>query len=89
MNWLKRRNINEWIFPRTKIFFRESKVELDLCNYATKVYLKNGAVVDTSHFANKVNLASLKSEADKLAIDKLRNVTTGLNSLKCKVGKCL
>ena len=71
---------------RTKIFCRESKVELDLSSYATKVYLKNAAGVDTWNIANKVNLANLESEVDKLAIDKLRNATTGLNSLKCKVG---
>ena len=35
----------------------------------------------------KVDLASLKSEVDKLGIDKLEKVPTGLNSLKSKVDK--
>ena len=36
------------------------KVELDLCNYATKADLKIATGVDTSKFGKKVNLASLK-----------------------------
>ena len=43
--------------------------------------------VDTSKFAKKVDLASLKSEFDKLDIDKLEKVATGLSSLKNKVDK--
>ena len=45
------------------------KVELDLSNYAAKSDLKNATGVDTSNFANKAALASLKSEVDKLDID--------------------
>ena len=48
----------------------EIKVELKLCNYATKFDLKNVTCVDTSHFGKKVDLASLKSEVDELDIDK-------------------
>ena len=33
--------------------------------------MKNGAGVDTSKFAKKVDLASLKSEVNELDIDKL------------------
>ena len=40
-----------------------------------------------SKFAKKVDLASLKSKADKLDIDKLKKVPTGLSSLKSKVDK--
>ena len=47
------------------------KVELDLSNYATKADLKNGTIADTSKFAKKVDLASLKSNVDKLDIGKL------------------
>ena len=36
------------------------KVKLDLSNYATKSDLENAAGVDSSDFANKVDLASLK-----------------------------
>ena len=47
---------------------------LDLSNYVTKSDLKNGTGVDTSKFTKKVDLANLKSNVDKLDIDKLKNV---------------
>ena len=43
-------------------------------NYATKTDLKNVTHVDTSSFALKENLASLKTEVDQLGIDKLAPV---------------
>ena len=43
-------------------------------NYATKTDLKNATGVDTSKFAKKVDLASLKSNVEKLDIDKLKAV---------------
>ena len=46
------------------------KVELDLPNYATKADFKNAAGIDTSKYAKKVYLASLKSNVDKLDVDK-------------------
>ena len=46
-------------------------VKVDLSNYATKADIKNILHVDTSSFALKANLASLKTEVDKLDIDKL------------------
>ena len=63
------------------------KVELDLSNYATKTDLKNATGIDTSSFAKKVDLANLKSNVDKLDIDKLKNVPTNLSNLKSKVDK--
>ena len=63
------------------------KVELDLSNYATKADLKNGAGVHTSKCAKKVDLPNLKSDVEKLGIDKLKNLPTNLSSLKSKVGK--
>ena len=63
------------------------KVELDLSNYATKADLKNAAGFDTSKFAKKVDLANLKSNVDKLDIDKLKNVPTNISNLKNKVDK--
>ena len=44
--------------------------------------MKNAADADTSKFAEKGDLASLKSEFDKLDIDKLEKVPTDLDSLK-------
>ena len=49
-------------------------VKVDLSNYATKTNLENVSHVDASSFALKSNLASLKTEADKLDIDKLTPV---------------
>ena len=69
-------------FPEPKSLGGRVKIELCLSNYATKADLKNAAGVDTSKFANKVNLTNLKSDVDKLDIDKLKNVTTNLNNLK-------
>ena len=57
------------------------KVELDLSNYATKADLKNATGVDTLKFAKKVDLASLKSEIDKLDIGKLETTSVDLSKL--------
>ena len=57
------------------------KVELDLANYATKNDVKNITHVDVSGYATKTNLAALKSEVDKIDIDKLKTVPTDLAKL--------
>ena len=54
---------------------------VDLSNYATKTDLKNVTHTDTSSFALKTNLATLKTEVDKLGIDKLVPVPTDLSKL--------
>ena len=74
-------------FPEPKSLGGRVKVELNLRNYATKTDLKNGKGVDTSIFAKKVDLANLKSNVDKLDIDKLENVSTNLTNFKFKVNK--
>ena len=61
------------------------KVELGLKNYATKEELKNITHVDTSSFALKTNLASLKTEVDKLDIPKLKTVSIDLADLTTEV----
>ena len=53
-------------FPEPKSSGGKVKVELDLSNYATKADLKNATGVDTSKFAKKVDLTSLKSNVEKL-----------------------
>ena len=60
------------------------KVEIDFTNYVTKSYLKNATGVDTSKFAKKVDLVNLKSNVDKLDIDKLKNAPNNLSNLKIK-----
>ena len=52
-----------------------------MSNYATKTDLKNVAHVDTSSFTLKTNLANLKSEVDKLEIDKSAPVPVDLSKL--------
>ena len=57
-------------------------MELDLPNYATKVYLKNATGIDASNFANRVDLGSLESKIYKLDIDKTTPVDlTKLNDV--------
>ena len=69
-------------YPKPDKAFRGGiKVKVDLSNYATKNDLKNVTHADTSSFALKANLAYLKTEADKLDIDKLVPVPTDLNKL--------
>ena len=58
-----------------------------MSNYATKTDIKNVSHIDTSSFALKSNLASLKTEVDKLDIDKLKSLPNNLSNLKSKVDK--
>ena len=62
-------------------FGRDINVNVDLSNYATKTDFKNISHVDVSGFALKLNLASLKTEVDKLDIDKLAPVPVDLSKL--------
>ena len=69
-------------FPKPfKNFGGSIYVKVDLSNYATKNNLKNIAHIDTSSFALKTNLAGLKTEVDKLDIDKLAPVPVDLSKL--------
>ena len=52
-----------------------------MSNYATKADIKNISHVDISRFALKSNLASLKTEVDKLYIDILVPVPVDLSKL--------
>ena len=56
--------------PFNSYFGDSIKVKIDLSNYATKANIKNISHVDTSSFALKTDLASLKTEVDELHIDK-------------------
>ena len=56
-------------------------VKVDLSNYATKADIKNISHVDTSSFTLKTNLANLKTEVDKVDIDKLVPVPVDLSKL--------
>ena len=68
-------------FPTPLSHEENIKVEIDLSNYATKKDINDITHVDTSNFALKTNLANLKTEADKLDIDKLATVPVDLSKL--------
>ena len=62
-------------------FGGDINVRVDLCHYATKTDIKNISHVDTSCFPIKPNLASLKTEVDKLNTDKLVPFPVDLSKL--------
>ena len=69
-------------FPKPyEPFGGDINVKVDLSNYATKSDIKNISHVDTSSFALKTNLESLKTEVDKLDVDKLVPVPADLSKL--------
>ena len=69
-------------FPKPyEPFGGDINVKVDLSNYATKTDIKNISHVDTSSFPLKSNLASLKTEVDKLDVDKLVPVPADLSKL--------
>ena len=68
-------------FPKPQIHEENIKVKIYLSNYAAKEDIKNITQVDASSFALKTNLSNLKTEVDKLDIDKLVTVPTNLGKL--------
>ena len=68
-------------YPPYKSSSNNIKVELELSNYATKNDLKNITHVDVSSFVSKTNLAALKTEADKIDVDKLKTTPIDLAKL--------
>ena len=73
--------ISQYLPKPYEPFAGDINVKVDLSNYATKTDIKNISHVDTSSFALKSNLASLKTEVDKLDIDKLVPVPVDLSKL--------
>ena len=68
-------------YPPYKSSSNNIKVELDLSNYATKYDVKNITHVDVSSYATKTNLAALKTEVNKIDVDKLKTVPDDLAKL--------
>ena len=69
-------------FPKPfKNVWRNINLKVDLSNYAPKTDLRNETHIDTSRFALKTNLASLKTEVDKLDIGKLAPVPVDVSKL--------
>ena len=77
-------------YPEPDSHIRDKvKVVLDLSNYVTKKELEHATCIDTSDSAAKKDFIALKTEVDKLEINKLTNVPTSLNNLKTKVDDLL
>ena len=57
------------------------KVELGMSNYAITTELKNPTDAYTLEFLKKTDLASLKSEFDRLDIDKLETIPANLSEV--------
>ena len=75
-------------FPKPyKPFGGNIKIKVELSNYATKDDIEKITHVDTSSFALEMNLGNLKTEVDKLDIDKLGYLSNNLSKLKTKVDK--
>ena len=68
-------------FPPYNNSSENIKVELDLGNYATKKDIKDITHVDTSSYALKTNLATLKTKVDNIDTDKLKTVPDDLAKL--------
>ena len=69
-------------FPKPyEPFGGDINVNVDISNYAIRTDLKNTSHVDVSSFALKSNLASLKTEVDKLDIDILTPLPNDLAKL--------
>ena len=68
-------------FPKPSNHKENIQAEVNLSNYATKADIKNITHANTSNFALKTSLANLKTEADKLDIDKLVPIPTDLSKL--------
>ena len=69
-------------FPKPyEPFDGDINVKIDLSYCATKADIKNISYFDTSSLALKTNLADLKSDVDKIDIDKLVPVPTDLSKL--------
>ena len=69
-------------FPKPyEPFGGDVNFKVDLSIYATKADIENISHVDTSSFALKINWANLKTEVDKLVINKLVPVPVDLSKL--------
>ena len=66
---------------RYKRFDGDISVKVNLSNNAAKTDLKNVSHVDVSSFALKSNLASLKTEVDKIDAGKLKTAPVDLAKL--------
>ena len=74
-------NVDLQRIKMSQYYSGDIKVKVDFSNYATRAGIKNISHIDTSSFALKTNLANLKTEVDKLGIDKLVSIPADLSKL--------
>ena len=75
------KNMNQYFPNPYEPFGGDINVKVDLANYTRKADIKNISHVDTSSFALKTNLTSLKTEVNILDIDKLAPAPVDLSKL--------
>ena len=68
-------------FPTPLSDYKNIKVKIDLTNNATKKDIKVISHADTSNFALKTNLSSLKAEVNKLDIETLVTAPVDLSKV--------
>ena len=73
--------LSQYFLKQYELFGGDINVKVDLSNYPTATDIKKALHTDTSSFALKSNLASLKTEVDKLDINKLVLVPVDLSQL--------
>ena len=80
-SWVDKKDLVWFYCPKNEPTFSKTVWTINLSNYGTKTDIKNISHIDTSGFTLKTNLASLKTEVDKLDIDKLAPVPVDLSKL--------
>ena len=85
--WFRHIKIRQYFPKPYEPFGGDINVKVDMSNYAKKADIKNISHIDTSCFALKSNLGSLKTDVDKLHIDKLVPVPVYLSKLSDVVKK--
>ena len=73
--------LSQYRLKQYEPFGGDINVKVDLSNYPTTTDIKKALHIDTSSFALKSNLASLKTEVNKLDIDKLEPIPVDLSKL--------
>ena len=71
--------MSQYITKSYEPFGEDIKVKVDLSNYATKTDLKKATGIETSNLALKSNIAKLKTEVDKIDVDKLKTLPADLS----------
>ena len=56
-------------------------IKLDLYYFATKADLKNGTRIDTPKLVAKFDLVSLKTEVNKIEVERLKTISADLSKL--------